>query len=122
MMLVQNPSTFFNTGRRHMRCLKKILVIMVMALFLTGTVSGPALARDDIFDVSGESMIVDFVLLRPLGIVATAGGCVFFVATLPFTVWTEKRIKLASHHLVGVPASYTFVRPLGEIKDNPENY
>ena len=80
-------------------------VILLVSLFLLHAASGPVAADESPMDLCGEAMIADFVVLRPLGMVATAGGCAFFVATLPFTVWTKKRIKNAAHHLVAVPAT-----------------
>ena len=101
---------------------RKIIAAVITALFLINSIPAFGENKNPVEDVSGEGIIVDFLVLRPLGIVATAGGCVFFVATLPFTVWSKKRIKQASHSLVKVPGKYTFVRPLGELSDHPEYY
>jgi hypothetical protein len=100
-------------------CKNKALALMVVTFFMLGAVTAPALAQDLYSETSGASMAVDFVLLRPLGIAATAVGCVFFIATLPFTVWSKKRIKQAGYNFVVEPGAYSFVRPLGDLQDVP---
>ncbi len=101
---------------------KNILIIMVISIFLMTAVTTPSLANDLNTEVSGETMAVDFVLLRPLGLAVTAIGCVFYIASFPFTVWNEKNRKRAGYYFVVEPASYTFVRPLGEVGDFPDGY
>lgn len=99
----------------------KGLIVFGIIFFLVTALSVPAPAQQGpASEVSGEGMAVDLVLLRPLGIAATAIGCVFFVASLPFTIWSGERLKQAGTHLVVEPATYSFVRPLGELKDAPE--
>ena len=65
-------------------------------------------------EASAESMMADFVFLRPLGIVATAVGVVFFVASIPFSAPTGSAGK-AFDKLIADPAYFTFARPLGQI-------
>jgi hypothetical protein len=65
-------------------------------------------------DVSAEAMIVDGLLLRPGGIVATVLGTAVFVVTLPFSIPTRS-VDKAAQKLVVDPARYTFVRPLGQV-------
>ena len=98
---------------------KKALGMLMVAIFATTAVSAPALAavQDPRSEVSGAGMAFDFVILRPLGIVTTAVGCCFFIASLPFTVWSGERIKQSGHNFVGEPAAYTFVRPLGDLRE-----
>lgn len=95
-------------------------VILLVMVFAFTTVTLPAYAQDAsqnrYKDLPGETMAVDLVVIRPLGIVSTTLGCAFFVASLPFIVWTEGRIKRAARYFVQEPARYTFVRPLGEFK------
>ena len=101
---------------------KKALIMVMTVTFLASVFVSPSVAGNPVDDLSAEGIAVDFVVLRPLGLAVTAGGCAFFIASLPFTIWTEKRIKKAAHHLVGVPGAYTFTRPLGELKNHPESY
>ena len=62
---------------------------------------------------SAESMVVDFLVIRPLGIVATAVGTVIFVGSLPFSI-AGGNAKVAYQKLVEEPTKFTFKRPLGE--------
>ncbi len=93
---------------------------MIMIVFMITSMSTQALAQDPYSEISGEGMIFDFVILRPLGIVTTAIGCVFFVASLPYTAWNEESYEKAKHCLITVPANYAFVRPLGQLKEDPD--
>ncbi|MEN8129324.1 MAG: hypothetical protein ABFS45_03845 [Pseudomonadota bacterium] len=62
---------------------------------------------------SGAAMLVDGILVRPLGVVATLIGSVVFVVTLPFSL-LGGNVGDAGQALVGDPARLTFMRPLGE--------
>lgn len=91
-----------------MRCVARkrwIVVGIVFTLFFAW--APPASAQD------GASMVVDLVVVRPVSLVATALGCVFFVVALPFTVWSAERLSEAGTLLVKDPGAYTFTRPLG---------
>ena len=97
---------------------KKALGILVAVIFAITAVTTPALTavQDPRSEVSGAGMAFDFVILRPLGIVTTVIGCGFFIVSLPFTIWSGERIKQSGHNFVGEPAAYTFVRPLGDLR------
>ena len=60
-------------------------------------------------------MLLDAFLLRPLGLAATVLGTAAFIVTLPFSLPTRSADD-AAKVLVVKPATYTFVRPLGEVK------
>ncbi|MFN2355334.1 MAG: hypothetical protein ABR512_12515 [Desulfopila sp.] len=62
---------------------------------------------------SPEAMIVDVVAARPIGLVATVTGTVFFVVSLPFSA-LGGNTEEAWDSLVVSPAKYTFRRPLGD--------
>ena len=68
-------------------------------------------------DVSAETIIVDGLLLRPGGLVATVVGTAVFVVTLPFSIPT-KSVDKAAQKLIVDPAKYTFVRPLGLVESS----
>jgi hypothetical protein len=75
----------------------------------------PALA-DDPDTVSGDKgtdMLVDAVVMRPLGLVATVLGTAVTVVTLPFTLAAGNAGEAAQYMIVK-PAEYTFNRPLGD--------
>ena len=60
------------------------------------------------------SMVVDGLLVRPLGLVATVGGAALWVVTLPFSALGGNAGE-AADALVVDPARFTFVRPLGDL-------
>ena len=60
-----------------------------------------------------ESMIIDVVFARPLGLVATVVGTAFFIVSLPFSA-LGGNTQTAYKKMVGDPARFTFKRPLGQ--------
>jgi hypothetical protein len=62
-----------------------------------------------------ETMILDLVLLRPMGLIGTALGTAAFIISLPFSLPT-KSADQAAYKLVVDPAKFTFARPLGEVE------
>jgi hypothetical protein len=64
---------------------------------------------------SGDGMVADLFLLRPVGIVATAFGAACFIVSLPFSAPT-KTTETTWQKLVVDPAKFTFARPMGEVE------
>jgi hypothetical protein len=64
---------------------------------------------------SGAAMLIDGVVIRPLGMVATLLGSAVFVVTLPFSLLGDN-VDEAAQSLVKDPAKMTFLRPLGEFE------
>lgn len=104
------------------RLKSQIAILMAICLFVTwnlayaetGATSQHMTSPEDVFEEpSGEGMVVDLLVLRPFGIVATALGTAVFIASLPFTLPTGS-VKQAAKKLVAEPAKYTFARPLGQ--------
>ena len=62
---------------------------------------------------SAEAMLMDGVVIRPLGLVATLLGGAIFIVTLPFSA-LGGNMGEAGQVLVVDPAKMTFQRPLGE--------
>jgi hypothetical protein len=58
-------------------------------------------------------MMLDALIVRPVGVVATIVGTAVFIVTLPFSVPTAS-VNKAAKTLVGDPFLFTFDRPLGE--------
>ena len=87
---------------------------MIMMLLLV-PFGSTALAEEyfEAEEPEGGEMIYDAIVVRPLGVVATAVGAVFFVVSLPFSA-VGGNIDTASEKLVKKPARFTFKRPLGE--------
>ena len=56
---------------------------------------------------------VDLAVLRPLGVIATGAGSVFFVASAPF-VAPSGNLSEAWDMFLYAPLEYTFQRPIGD--------
>jgi hypothetical protein len=102
--------------------LKKSLVILAIAASISTPVfaTHEAPQAQDPYEPaappSGSSMLVDIVIARPLGLLATVVGAAAWVVSLPFSLPSGSADE-AAQALVGDPAAYTFKRPLGEIPD-----
>jgi hypothetical protein len=64
-------------------------------------------------ELSGGLMIADALLVRPLGVVATVGGTLMFIVSLPFSALGGNTGE-AFDRLMADPATFTFTRPLGD--------
>ena len=87
------------------------------ALAVLLAVSLPVLA-DDPNTVSGDKttdMVVDVLVVRPLGLATTVIGAVLTVVALPFTI-PSGSVKESAEMMIVNPAEYTFKRPLGEFE------
>ena len=89
------------------------LLIIITLVFIPFGTSALATGQTVDNENSGALMTADLILARPLGIVATVLGCAVFIVSLPFSA-LGGNTKEASKKLIKEPASFTFVRPLGE--------
>ena len=93
-----------------------LIVCLILSLFAVVPLAyaGDTYGKSDKAkeEVIGEEMILDLVLLRPIGFAATVIGAAAFVVSLPFTL-PMKQVNEAANKLVVKPGKYTFVRPLG---------
>lgn len=64
---------------------------------------------------SAEHMLADLILVRPIMLVGTALGTAAFLVSLPFTA-LGGNVDEAKKRLVEEPGSYTFTRPLGDLR------
>ena len=89
---------------------KRILMAWVLAAIPLSAVAehGNTVSGDKATD-----MVVDIVVVRPLGLVTTVVGAVLTVVALPFTL-PSGSVGASAHELIVKPADYTFNRPLGE--------
>jgi hypothetical protein len=96
---------------------KTSLIIVMIAAMMIMPLATTAFAEEyfEAEDPSGGAMMFDFAVVRPVGIVATAVGCVFFVVSSPFAA-LGGNIDVAGEKLVKSPIAYTFKRTLGEFK------
>ena len=95
---------------------KRVLILAVAVIFLTSVLAGPALAWDPdaSAEPSGAAMAGDLLVVRPISFVGLIVGSIVFVLSSPFSA-IGGNINLAAEKLVKAPATYTFVRPLGDI-------
>ena len=95
---------------------KRPIVFVLLCVFLLTVTLSPALAQDAEADsdITAASMIGDFFVLRPLGLVATVLGTAFFLVTLPITAGVGNT-EVAGEKLVKEPGKFTFQRPLGKL-------
>ena len=90
-----------------------VLLLIITLVFIPFGTSAFAAGTTVEKENSGAYMAADLILARPLGIVATVFGCAVFVVSLPFSL-LGGNTKQAGQKLVKEPASFTFVRPLGD--------
>lgn len=91
------------------RLLSGLLVLMLAVSTCPARAEDPNTVSGD----KGTDMLVDAVVMRPLGLAATALGAVITVVTLPFTLPSGSAGE-AAHSMIVEPAEYTFDRPLGD--------
>ena len=100
------------SGRRGARF---VAATAVLALTTAGPATGAeaAAVQAGVTPQGIGAQVLDVVLLRPLGAVATVAGFAFFVASLPIVAPTRE-IGWTWDIFVLAPAEYTFVRSLGD--------
>jgi hypothetical protein len=94
---------------------KSCLVFGVIAALICIPLANSALA-EEYFKAKvpgGGAMIFDLVVVRPVGLAATAIGSAVWLLSLPFSA-SGDNVDTATQQLVKAPADYTFKRPLGE--------
>jgi hypothetical protein len=97
-----------------MRSLKLLITSLSFAVFLAISMPNVSLASESGNEIGDDvSIILDLLILRPVGLVATVGGTVIFIGSLPISLPTWS-VKKAFNALVARPAVYTFWRTLGE--------
>lgn len=88
--------------------LATVLSVSIVGLPMTAAAQGDYYPED-----KSMRMMADTFIVRPLMLVGTIIGAATFVVSLPFSA-AGGNTDEAWEHLVVVPASYTFGRPLGE--------
>ncbi|HMK56101.1 MAG TPA: hypothetical protein VK448_05635 [Dissulfurispiraceae bacterium] len=96
--------------------MKKALVIIITLLF--SFMSTLSFAYDTDKD---EAMILDTLVGRPLGVVALVTGTAVFVVGLPFSLLGHNTRDTAQNLVVN-PAKFTFVRPVGDMGPDSNEY
>lgn len=93
--------------------MKRSLTVVLFAVIVAAQ---PSLASEQMpADRKGGDMVVDALIVRPMGLVGLALGAVTWVVALPFTI-PSGSVDAATENLVMKPTRYTFLRPLGEVQ------
>lgn len=90
--------------------------IVLAMLLMFCTMLWPSAAAREPGPVSGDratDMLVDAVVVRPLGVAATLLGTALTVVALPFTI-PSGSVESSAREWIVRPAEYTFRRPLGD--------
>ncbi|MFA5081472.1 MAG: hypothetical protein WC474_02860 [Hydrogenophilaceae bacterium] len=96
--------------------IRKSAVVLGLALSLPGFAASADTTTGD----KGSDMLVDLIVLRPLGLATTVVGGAVFVLGLPFTL-PSGNVGESACELVKRPAAYTFTRPLGDLEEGTGN-
>ena len=91
---------------------KKTLLVACVAACLF-SLSAPSAQAATFEEGDDAAIMLDLLMLRPAGFLATIGGTVIFVASLPITISTWS-VGRSFTTFVKRPVIYTFVRDLGE--------
>jgi hypothetical protein len=95
------------------RAVVKPIIAIVLSLFI----ALPGFAQPETHTYpaapSAGAIIGDLFLARPAGLVATVVGTAVFIVALPFSL-PSRSVDSAAQALVVKPATFTFVRPLGQ--------
>ena len=93
--------------------MRRLVSLFVLTAVLA-TVT-PSLARAEIGDRNEIPLGLDVGVMRPVGMIATIGGMVVMVPVGIVTLATRpSQIGLPFDAIVGGPARFTWMRPLGE--------
>jgi hypothetical protein len=95
---------------------KKWTVVFVVGVLVFMHLGSVAFGQENLksYDEKAGHMAADFLVMRPMGIIATAAGSVLYVLSLPFSLLGGNQQE-AFQKLIAEPAEYTFQRPLGEM-------
>ena len=88
-----------------------------LAFCLSLALSGIPLSSlaDTVTGDKASDMLVDLIVMRPLGLASTVIGAAVFMVGLPFTL-PSGNVGESACELVKRPAAYTFTRQLGDLE------
>ena len=92
---------------------KKLKAWFIALVLAVAPLSATAENNGTVTGDKATDMVVDLVVVRPLGLAATVIGTVLTVVALPFTI-PSGSVESSARELIVKPAEYTFNRPLGE--------
>jgi hypothetical protein len=91
-----------------------VVTVMICALLSVPSAASAFTEPEDV-DESSVNVVVDALILRPIGLVVTIGGAVVYGVTAAIVGITRpKDIAKPLEPLVLAPARYTFVDPIGQ--------
>ena len=93
-----------------------VAALAASAVLLGGVLPAAAFEDPGLMAAEKETpVLLDAMVLRPLGLVLTAAGAAVFVVPAAFTLMTRRTdIGKPFHTLVAQPFRYTFLDPLGQ--------
>jgi|APLow6443716910_1056828.scaffolds.fasta_scaffold143537_1 hypothetical protein len=97
----------------HKFAKESTIFLLVAALLLIPLASAHAQDPLDEKEITGSMMVADFILVRPVGFVATIIGTALFALSLPFS-GPGGNLQSAADMMVIAPARFTFHRALGD--------
>lgn len=95
-----------------MKLKKLLLIFFIFGFIMTTTLHAAEVP-------TGGEMMIDAILIRPIGLVSIALGSVLFVGSLIFTL-PSGSVKQTFKRLVVYPAKFTFTRKLGSFSGSQE--
>jgi len=98
-------------SRKDQAGFKRPIAALAAAAVLTGALATPVSA-DINNEPTGEEMVADVLVARPIGVAATLLGTAAFIVSLPFSLLGGNVDKAAEGLVLG-PGRETFVRCLG---------
>ena len=99
-----------------MKLQSRIMITVIVFSLMLMPLKGVGLAADPLEahnDPNASAMLVDFLVVRPLGALSFVLGTGLFVVSLPISI-TAGKVDGAYETLMLKPARLTFIRPLGE--------
>lgn len=96
------------------RSIAFFLIATLVFVPLATTAAAADQTQDD--EISAGAMAIDFLIVRPVGIVSVILGTAVFVVSLPFSA-LGGNAGIAGEKLVAEPFYYTFARKLGQFDE-----
>ncbi|HMJ49623.1 MAG TPA: hypothetical protein VK440_03515 [Burkholderiales bacterium] len=100
---------------------KSLVFVLATVCFVFMASLAQADQYGDYVEPSGEAMAGDLLLVRPVSLGATIVGFCTWIIALPFTI-PSGSVASSAKALIGDPAQYTFLRPLGQSEAKPIPY
>jgi hypothetical protein len=90
-------------------------VLVAVVLLMVQAAPAAAVMGEDLENRGKTNIIVDALILRPLGLVMVAGGTAFWAVGIAPLVAITRPTDLGKtmSHMIARPVRYTFVDPLG---------